>query len=377
MLLSAYLLSIAVAMGLFEMPPLFPTLGSLWGIGAETLGMLQTIFGIGGLLMALPAAFFILPRLGPKRLGLLCGILMTAGSAVTAISNSFELVLIGRFIEGCAFGACMLFPIELITKWFPQGERGKAIGIWAPFAPVAALIIFLAGPQLLQFGWTSIPWAVTIFAALCTLFFLIAIKPEEKGAAPASALNLWKAIRNRNLWLVGITWLVYNYFLVSLTSFTPTYFERLMGTPIELASAVAIVPVAMQIWCAPIWGAISDRLRSLKKIIVVGGCVSFVWSLAIPAFPASVEWWILLFLVLGFFWSSLAPGCFAASTVVLEGGMAGLSVGVLSFLLGISILLGPLLTGILITYVGWTWALASTGALMIVGIITTLTARIP
>ncbi|MEM2875247.1 MAG: MFS transporter [Candidatus Hadarchaeales archaeon] len=373
-----YILSIAIAFGLFKMPPLFPALGNLWGVSTESLGMLQTIFGIGGAVMALPAAVYILPKIGAKKLGLLCGAMAVMGNVMIGTFASFEVALIGRLIEGIGFGGCMLFPIVLISRWFSSKERGKAIGIWAPFAPVAALIIFLLGPQLLKLGWTAIPWTVSIFTAICALLFFFIVKQGEEKIAPMrlSGGAVWRALANRELWFIGITWFTYNYFLVSLTSFAPTYFETVLGISNEFASAMAIIPVAMQIWAAPIWGAISDRIKSLKKTILLGGTVSFGWSMLIPFFSGSVGWWIFMFIILGFFWSSLAPACFAASTIILEESMIGLSVGVVSLLLCLSILIGPLVTGLLIPVLGWTWALTLTGALMAVGVITSAVSKI-
>lgn len=369
----------ASALALFKIPPLIPILSDAWGRPPESLGILQTAFGIGGVLTGVLMIIKVISKLSLKKIGILSGLLVITGAGINSIFTSYTGILIGRIIEGAAFGICMTFPVGIIAKWFPEEERGTALGIWSPFAPVGALIIFLSASHLISIDWVWVMWLVFSWAAISTLLFAFLTRMSRKNPDnPSKTLDTRSLLLNRNIWLVGIVWLFYNYFLISFSSFMPTYFNEVVELSVGTASRVAIIPVAMQIWSAPTWGIISDRVKSLnlRKMLLIGTFLSFLLVMIIPFLPPSLLYWIIFLLALGFIWSAIPPACFASYVEIAGQKNSKISVAVLNLLVSISIIVSPSITEFLISGMGWTFGIVSTGSFMILGTVAAAYAKI-
>src|SRR2546428_8166485 len=69
-------------------------------------------------------------RFGRKRMFLLGMVIFTAGSVVAALSNSTELLIAGRAIQG--LGGAIVTPLTLtiLAGETPPEKRGAILGVW-------------------------------------------------------------------------------------------------------------------------------------------------------------------------------------------------------------------------------------------------------
>ena len=96
--------------------------------------------------------------------------LFAVGSVITSFSSSFEILLLGRAIQG--FGAGGIFPVAsaFIGDTFPPEKRGSALGIIGSVFGLSAVFGPILGGLILSFGWQwlfliNIPIAAVIIAA--------------------------------------------------------------------------------------------------------------------------------------------------------------------------------------------------------------------
>jgi len=135
-----------------------PQISSEFNSDAVLLSWIPTAF-------FLTAAMFLVPLgriadLKGRKLVFLAGIIIfTIGSLLSAVSNSVEMLILCRGVQG--IGAAMIFGtgLAILTSVYPLGERGKVLGI-----NVASVYIGLsAGPFLGGFLTQNLGWRSVFF----------------------------------------------------------------------------------------------------------------------------------------------------------------------------------------------------------------------
>lgn len=83
--------------------------------------------------------------------------LFGAGSLLCALSNSLEMLLSGRALQGIGAGLLLPNSLALLNGVYEGEARGRAIGTWAAAGAIAAAIAPLVGGWLVEHvGWQSI-----------------------------------------------------------------------------------------------------------------------------------------------------------------------------------------------------------------------------
>lgn len=193
---------------------LAPSRRRAWVLTASCLALVLVMAGVAMLNLALPAiavdleasqtdqqwivdaytvalAALLLPlgaigdRYG-RRLLLLTGIAVFALAAVpSALASTPSTLIVWRAISGV--GAAMIMPATLatITTVFPAEERAKAVGVWAGFAGVGAIIGLLVSGLLLEHFWWGSLFAVTAAAGAVAFAIAWAVVPDTTDPAHA------------------------------------------------------------------------------------------------------------------------------------------------------------------------------------------------
>lgn len=133
-----------------------PPIGMEFGADAVLLGWIPTIY-----LLTLAVCLIPLGRIadihGRKRIFTYGIILFTISSLVAAFSSSLEMLMVLRVLQGAS--SAMIFGnlFAIIASLFPDGERGKALGITVTGAFMGLFLGPVLGGILTQnLGWRSI-----------------------------------------------------------------------------------------------------------------------------------------------------------------------------------------------------------------------------
>lgn len=96
-------------------------------------------------------------RFGRKKLVILTTSLFGIFSIATAASNSYESLLVMRFLTGCGLGGAMPNAVALSVDYFPRKMRATTVAIvFVGFTIGAAVGGYLAAAILPAFGWRSV-----------------------------------------------------------------------------------------------------------------------------------------------------------------------------------------------------------------------------
>jgi len=280
-----------------------------WGISTGTsLGMFkyQIPFGVFLLFFAaiFPLSGQLLEKLGPKKQGIIGGIIVAAGwilaSFVASGTESVPLfVLTYGVIGGIGVGICYIAPIQVATRWFPD-KKGLATGLTVAGFGGSPFISTYLGQELIkidnQVSDALLYLGIAFLVVLLVCFWLMSFPeagwkpagwtPKATTAAATSAVNY-----NRNEIVKTATfWFLFACFAIgSLAGLMAigVYATIMTNTKVALgihttalatATIVQFILAPFNAGGRPVLGAVTDRLGPR-----VAAMITFVLIIAAAA----------------------------------------------------------------------------------------------
>jgi MFS transporter, OFA family, oxalate/formate antiporter len=243
-----------------------------------------------------------LPRLGPRRLAVLGGVLFGVGHMAAALAlywHSLALLYFGYgVLGGIGLGLGYVTPVATVAKWFPD-KKGLATGmVIMGFGFGALLMSKLFAPLLYRasgenlvavFAWLGVGFLPTVVALGCVL------RNPPSAAATATAGqhtpdNALLSERLLSLRFIAM-WLVFFANIlagISLISFQSPLLQDLCKTrelalsPETLAGYGATLIAVSSLFNGVgrmLWGALSDHIGRANtfRIMLAGQVVAFLW----------------------------------------------------------------------------------------------------
>ena len=308
------------------------------------------------------------------------------GVAIWAISTALtgfvgglaSLILLRLFLglgESIAFpGSSKIFAAEV-----PAERRGIAnASVSAALAFGPAVGVLFGGAILGEWGWRPVFW---IFG-LGTLFWLIPwqlasapLRAKTVAAPAAERVPLARLLRIAALWKMGTVHFLSNYGFYFLLAWLPLYLVNTEGYSIPEMTALTTLGFTTQGVVALGAGWLSDRMVArgaeegeLRRKLMIAGHLST--AAAIAGIGASdnvfaLAAWLAL---AGVGTGLIATNLFAIGQIFAGPRAAGSWIGVQNALGNVSGIVGPIVTGLIIDYLGgYGWAFASAAALGALG----------
>lgn len=154
--------------------PALPAIQSYFGVNERMSSWLFTIY-ILFLMIGTPLMAKLSDTYGRKTLYIFDVLLFAFGSIITIFAFSFEMLLIGRAIQG--FGAGGIFPVAnaVIGDNFPPEKQGNAMGITSSVWGLSGVLGPIFGGLLLKYSWQwlfviNIP--LSIFIIIASIYIL-------------------------------------------------------------------------------------------------------------------------------------------------------------------------------------------------------------
>lgn len=338
-----YLVSVALAVGQFKLPPVLPILSQSLQLSMAQGGFLMSVFALTGTIVALPTALAG-HRHGWSNIVYIALLSMLAGTALGLYAPSYLWLLASRALEGIGMGLIAVAAPVILATLFPPAQLGFPMGIWATWVPVASLLSFNLIPRLAQTQWQN-SWKAGLFLTVLALVaFLPAFRRRQLTPIPSSVNSntslaaVWRLPVTR--WLT-LQFAIFNLLFLAVVTWFPTY----------LAGSSNLTPQA---------ASFNTSFAFAGSAI---GCIlaGWLWNCR----PSPRMWGSLPFLLLGFFfilsfripapltyWSMLAAGLVGGfiptatfslvPLVVSHPKQAGVMMGLLVTAQNIGMLIGPL-----------------------------------
>ncbi len=326
------------------MPVLFPEITKDLGLDLVQMGAIWGIAGLSGIFVSL-AGGIIGDRFGLKRVLIISCVLVGITGALRGISTSFAMLTAFVFANGIVRAIIPITVTKAITTLFRGRNLGMAQGVGAMGMGLGLMLGPLISATVMSpwlGGWRHVMYFYGgVSAAVAVLWFFVRKQPDENVAERRQPLtaslrqDLPGLIKNKGIWLLGITLLFRMGGINGMTGYLPTYLANSQGWPEASADATLAVFYAVSTAAVIPISTLSDRIGRRKAIMVTGIAVMTV-GLALLSFVGGPAVWVIM-AVSGLFMDS-----FMAIIVTLLMEIEGVGIQHAGIALGMMFTLAPI-----------------------------------
>ena len=361
-LIVVYIAGLAGPIARMKASPVLPAIIGTLGLNYSEAGWVMSILNLAGFILAIPAGFFV-TRFGEKATGLSALAFLFLGSILGAVSQDLPVLLVSRVIEGCGFILYHIAGGTALARVFPKNKMGLVMGIWSTVITIGYLISLnivpfidtAAGHAWKIVWWVNAGYALLMFFIFLALFRVPKVIRDEKRQEESaiSKAIIGEALKNRHLWIIVFVFFTFSTLQQSFTQFYPTFLNAEMG--FDMSQASFLVSIQMIVLTAPLFGWISDKIQSRKKILVLGLAALGILNL-FPYGLTGAGPVVMYLIIRGVFEDSLPAMCFASvPDLAKKVQYTGLVMATLNMGQNLGNLVGPPTFGWLIDQTG-SWA---------------------
>ena len=341
--------------------PVLPLYVNALGGSAIIIGLISAFSPLAGMLFSFPVGIMS-DRIGRKKLLIISGIIFVVSPLLYLVVKSPAWLIPIRFFHGCA--TAILGPVAsaMIVSVYSK-SKGEKLGIYSSSTLIGrTLAPMLGGFIISYFANPAIPIAsyrmvyIAAFILALPVFILILFIKDEKqktGAITKNAfyLDLKYFFMNKKLFSTAIVDMATYFAYGAFETYLPIYLTKfhIPVYQIGLIFSIQILSIALS---KPIFGKLADKIDKRKQIMA--GILLLGIAIGIIGFFQSILSVIILGIIfgLGLSFSTIATSTYVAE--VTKKDKLGASLGGLSAIMDVGQTIGPLLTGIVITYFSYT-----------------------
>ncbi|MFN3698774.1 MAG: MFS transporter [Dictyoglomus sp.] len=222
--LTAYFLSLLLALNFQVIPPLIPFIIRDLNITRSQAGLLMGIVSFPPLFLGILGGY-ILDRWGVKIPVITSLFLYIIGESLFIFVKSFSFLLLSRFIIGFGGIIFAVVGLRIIGEKFKGNNLGRVIGYWGTAMPFGSILSFNLFPIIAKsFNWRYPMIFLLIFSFLILFWIVFLYKEEEREEINNFSLfDLLKSLSSKVI-ILGVLWGLFNAGSLSFFTFAPDYF---------------------------------------------------------------------------------------------------------------------------------------------------------
>jgi MFS family permease len=300
-----YLLALSAATSTFVsaipfacMPVLFPEISRDLGLSLVQIGTVWGIASLAGVFVSL-AGGIIGDRFGLKWvLGVSC-LLVGLTGALRGLSTSFVMLTTIVFLNGIVRAIIPINVTKTIAVWFEGRNLGMANGVGAMGMGLGLMLGPLISATIMSpllGGWRNVMFlygGLSVAVAAVWLLFGKGPATNSSGTTRVTPVPFKTAfpglVRNKTVWLVGLTLLFRMGGITGMTGYLPTYLRGQGWSGATADSTLAVFYLVSTISVIPI-SLLSDRIGRRKVILLAGLVVMTASLVLLPVVGGSAVW---------------------------------------------------------------------------------------
>jgi MFS family permease len=279
--------------------PLLPYIQSEFDLNYNRAAYVTSAFSLSSGAAQLPAGW-LADRLGPTILITIGTLGVAIGGMLVGLSQTYIMLIVALILMGLMAGGYHPAATPLISASVPANIRGRALGIHLIGGNSSFFIApFIAVAIAAAWSWRGSFITLAIPTAALGIFFYIYLSRRGGRAHVEAARHLQVDEKlpqpgyKRRLIAFLVLMVVGGGAGASVNAFLTLYMVDHLGASKALAGMSLMIIYSSGLWAGPVGGYISDRIGSVKVIIVTG----IIGGLVIFALKA-VTWGFWLFAVL-------------------------------------------------------------------------------
>lgn len=359
--------------------PLAPFLQNDLHMSRAEVGLISTAV----FLTAAPSALFggrAADRVGERRVLILSGVLGALAALAVSWSSGFWSLVIGCLALGLGNGMQNPAGSAAVMRWFPQSQRGFAMGIRQTGVPIGGILAAGVAPILaLHYGWRSAYLAGGLLSVIGAVLIIVAYfdPPRKKIAGAATMRSFRDLMRDRQLLLLALIFNCQVFTQMAATTYFVLFLHETFRVSVVTAGALFVVVNVAAMVARIGWGLVSDRRFQGKRrpVLVIIVALTVCSTLGAALIPSHTPLWLvgvlaILFGISAFAWTGIL------GTLVIEivgAESAGTAISLVQGLSMPATLLAPPLFGLLADETGS--YRASWLVLTVIGLIGLITLR--
>ncbi|WP_048757110.1 nitrate/nitrite transporter, partial [Afipia felis] len=270
------------------------TIFSIIGISIkQKLGLNETEFG---LLVGLPILSGSLIRLvlgawtdqyGGRRVNTIVMLAAAVATYFLTWAHTYPQFLVAAFFVGIA-GGSFAVGVAYVSRFYPAGKQGTALGIFGAGNVGAAVTKLLAPFVMVAFGWQAVAevWAAAL-AVMAVIFWVFSEEDpvmrerRARGEKPKSMWLEFAPLKNIQVWRFSLYYFFVFGAFVALTLWLPQYLINVYGVDLKAAGMIAAMfSIPASIFRA-YGGHLADRYGARRVMywsLLVGVACTFILS---------------------------------------------------------------------------------------------------
>jgi MFS family permease len=340
---------------LFVVIPLYVAkLPAPWLPLPETVlvGLLISLYGLTNAVLQ-PAVGAWIDRVSRRKPFIQGGlVLMAGGTLAFLLAGRFSALLLIRALQGVGVALTIPASLALMASATEKRTRGGSMGVYTSMRMVGLAIGPLIGGLLhdrIGFDAAFYTGAAFIFLGLLLVHFWVHETPNEARAEAPGAVK----ILDRDLLTPGIIGLAVATFLMASSFSMMSALERQFNQRLDQGAfgfglAFSALMVSRLLAQVPL-GWLSDRIG--RKPLVIGGLILMAPATALLGLAATTLQLTGFRVFQGVASAAIAAPAFALAADLSRSGGEGRQLSIVTTGFGLGIALGPLIAGVLATFV--------------------------
>lgn len=380
----AIIASILISVNNNKLPATSSLVLAALNIDTTQLSFLMSLNGYVGFILAFVAATIIM-KFGSKNATLMVLVCAVVGAVVSAFAPTYELLVVGRLIEGVGYSCIGTVIPVLFSEWFPPNKRGVPMGIFSVWVPLGSMFIMGTSGFFFNAGdpttYHNVFWFVVALLVAIIVIWVIAVRnPEHSYLAEEADPNAEKpkvseGFKSVACWIAMIAFAAFSLGTACVMNFETLYMVQTMGLEQGAANgmlnyaniAVVIGGIAIGFVLNKVTGTSARLIILAVSSLVLGASFFFAYSIN----GAMLMPWLIVFGLS----NGIVPAIFF--TMVAEIAPRPELASVSSTLMSLGQCVGGILFGVVgaIVASGWgaaTGVLGAAGAVMFIGSIALL-----
>lgn len=348
---------------------LFPFLKADWGLTDAQCGAMVSAVYWAIILFSFPVSI-VIDRWSRKKCIGIMAVLWSMATGACAVTKNFSQLFAARAAIGIGEAGYAPGGTAMISALYPENKRAFMVGIWNASIPLGMAAGIVIGEAIAsRWGWRHAFGIVALPGAIIALLFFFVKdyktvgleKTVDQRASVQDAGPATKKMPSRDIvrTFAQTPSLLFTYFgfagmmftSISMSTFLPTYFQRIQGFPLQKATFLASGIMLTSIVGSPLGGWIADawmKKRIQARLLLPALSAFLTAALFLGGFhlPSGGMIQYGIFLLAGIASIAWASSAIAVTQDVVHPGLRAISYAlcvVTQNLLGSA--LGPVVTG--------------------------------
>ena len=295
------LVGMAVAAFVFNSSEFMPVglltdIGASFGTDEATTGMLVSVYAWAVMILSVPL-MIVATRLDFRRLLIVVLAVFLLGQVLTALSNSYWMMMASRLVVACAHSVFWAIAASIAVRLVTSEKRSLALSLVETGTAIAGIIGLPLGRAIgLAVGWRMTFAIVAVLSALL-LVYLIITMPWVPGAEPFNVAQLPGLFQNKGLVALFILTALYAWGYYTGYSYIEPFLLQVGGIESGMVTIVlsvfGVASIAGSLACSKLY----PRFRfPFFRIITIGVPVALLFmhaavGLGVGAVFADVVLW--------------------------------------------------------------------------------------